>query len=331
MIELFSNSGGSSSSNSSMALVGSMTTSAVVVGTAAVAAAALLVRRRRTTAVAQHPPEQSAILITGGSRGIGRSTADYLVRRGYTVIVTVRTQAQCDELLAASSSRLFPVILDVTNDSHVAPAVQRVQAILDAQKNNLSLVAIVNNAGINPEADEFPRLRAAGQPIENKLAEPAVALRVLETNVVGVARVTRAFLPLLPTTTSSSSEAGGGGSGGGRIVNIGSYFGSIAGKVGLAHAYYEASKFALEGLSDNMRRSLSSQGIMVSLIKPGNISTDMNSIGEVGPEVVARDIEHAIAARHPLPRYYPGKVKGLPTRLPCWMFEMLPTWLTDKL
>jgi NAD(P)-dependent dehydrogenase (short-subunit alcohol dehydrogenase family) len=326
-MELFSSSRmtstGSTSSTTTVAVLGIIAGSAVLL--------LLSPRRRGRTFVPQHAPQESAVLITGGSRGIGRSTADYLASRGYTVIVTVRTQAQCDELEnnngSASSKqdhKLFPVILDVTNDSHVAPAVDRVQAIL-AQQKGVVLRAIVNNAGINPEADEFPRIRATGRPIENKLADPAVASRVLETNVVGVARVTRAFLPLLPIS------GGGGGGGGGRIVNIGSYFGSIAGKVGLAHAYYESSKFALEGLSDNMRRALSSQGIMVSLIKPGNISTDMNSIGEVGPEVVAQDIEHAIASRHPLPRYYPGKVKGLPTRLPCWIFEMLPTWLTDKL
>ena len=118
---------------------------------------------------------------------------------------------------------------------------------------------------------------------------------------------------------------------GGRVVNIGSYFGSIAGQAGLCHAYYESSKFALEGLSDNMRRSLCKRGIHVSLVKPGNISTDMNSFGESPSIVVAKDVEHAVSSKRPKPRYYPGKVKGLPVRIVCWIFEMLPTWVTDSL
>ena len=155
-----------------------------------------------------------------------------------------------------------------------------------------------------------------GETPPSALAEPSVASRVLETNVVGVLRVTRAFLPLLVES--------------GRIVNMGSYFGSIAGKTGLGHAAYEASKFALEGVSDNMRRSLTRQH--VSLIKPGNIQTDMNAkFGEVPAVVVARDVQHAIASAQPRARYYPGTVQGMPCRLVCWIFEMLPTSITDRM
>merc|ERR1712232_1158667 len=118
----------------------------------------------------------------------------------------------------------------------------------------------------------------------------------------------------------------------GRIVNIGSYFGSIAGAVGLNHCYYEASKFALEGMTDNMRRSLKKEGILVSIVKPGNIMTDMNATyGESTTLEVAKDIEHAIASPNPNTRYYPGKVKGYPCRLVCALFEMLPTSLSDSM
>lgn len=268
------------------------------------------------------PPSASAVLITGGSRGIGRSTADHLLRRGYTVFVTVRKQAQVDELLAGggdAAAAPHPILMDVTDDDDMGPAVEAVSAALK-KKNGVKLVAIVNNAGINPEGDAMAKAYAAGEEPENVLADPSVASRVLDTNVVGVARVTRAFLPLL-----SEGE-------GGRVVNIGSYFGSIAGKAGLSHAYYEASKFALEGLSDNFRRSLRGRGISVSLIKPGNIVTDMNkAFGEAGPEVVARDVEHAVGAPNPRARYYPGTVKGTPVSIACRIFELLPTWLVDKL
>ena len=267
-----------------------------------------------------HDPSTSAILITGGGRGIGKATADHLLSLGYHVFVTVRKQSQYDAMESQTkgvedSSDPHPVLLDVSNDDRIASATKRVQSL--CQSLDCQLIAVVNNAGINPEGDAMSEVYAKDGTPENVLADPTVATRVLQTNVVGVARVSRAFLPLL--------------SDGGRIINIGSYFGSIAGQAGLCHAYYESSKFALEGLSDNMRRSLRKKGIHVSLIKPGNIITDMNSFGESPASVVAMDVEHAVSSQRPRARYYPGKVKGMPVRLVCWIFEMLPTSVTDAL
>ena len=247
-----------------------------------------------------HDPSISAILISGGRRGIGKATADHLLSLGYHVFVTVRKQWQYEEMEAAAKAKdgapaPHPVLLDVSNDDHTRFAVIRVEKLLKTLDCNL--IAIVNNAGINPEGDSMSEVYANGGTPKNVLADTSVATRVLQTNVVGVARVTRAFLRLIPS--------------GGRIVNIGSYFGSIAGQAGLWHAYYECSKYALEGFSDNMRRSLRKKGIHVSLVKPGNISTDMNSFGESPAIVVARDVEHAISSKRPKPRYYPGKVKGM--------------------
>ena len=266
-----------------------------------------------------HDPSTSAILISGGRRGIGKATADHLLSLGYHVFVTVRKQWQYEEMEAAAKAKdgapaPHPVLLDVSNDDHTRFAIIRVEKLLKTLDCNL--IAVVNNAGINPEGDSMSEVYANGGTPENVLADTSVATRVLQTNVVGVARVTRAFLRLIPS--------------GGRIVNIGSYFGSIAGQAGLCHAYYECSKYALEGLSDNMRRSLRKNGIHVSLVKPGNISTDMNSFGESPAIVVARDVEHAISSKRPRPRYYPGKVKGMQVRLVCLVFEMLPTFVTDS-
>ena len=115
-------------------------------------------------------------------------------------------------------------------------------------------------------------------------------------------------------------------------LNIGSYFGSIAGATGLVHCYYEASKFALEGVSDNMRRSLKKEGIRVALVKPGNIQTGMNpKFGEVSMKVVATDILDAIASSAPKARYYPGKVKGYSTKFVCQLYDLLPASMTDRL
>jgi len=201
-----------------------------------------------------------------------------------------------------------------SNNDHTRFAKLRVESLLKTL--DCKLIAVVNNSGINPEGDIMSEIYANGGTLENVLADPSVVTRVLQTNVVDVARVTRAFLSLMPS--------------GGRIVNIGSYFGSIAGQAGLCHAYYETSKFALEGLSDNLRQSLRKKGIHVSLVKPGNIATDMNSFGESPAIVVARDVEHAVSSKRPKPRYYPGKVKGMPVRFLCWIFEMLLTFVTDS-
>jgi len=181
---------------------------------------------------------------------------------------------------------------------------------------------VVNNAGINPEGD---KMNEGGTfEIRNELADPAIGRRVFETNVIGVGRVTKACLPILTKSKSKSSGTT-------TIVNIGSYFGSIAGVLGIDHCYYETSKFALEGMSDNMRRSLRKEGVRVVLVKPGNISTDMNPAGEVSTKVVAMDIEHAISSSKPKARYYPGKVKGYSTKFVCMLYEMLPTSIVDKL
>ena len=280
-----------------------------------------------------HVPSESAILITGGARGIGKATAHYLSNQGYTILVTVRKQADYDALLptptdaneddngatisSTNKSIIYPVLLDVTNDAHVEPAVARAKSVL--AQTNTKLIAIVNNAGINPEGEALAKYFKAGDRHPNVLTDLATVSRVLETNVVGVFRVTRAFLPLLTGNH-------------GRIVNLGSYFGSVAGVAGLSHAAYETSKFALEGLSDNLRRSLRKENIHVSIIKAGNIQTDMNEMfGEVSAEVVAKDVHHAIASSSPRARYYPGKVQGMSCRLVCLVFDMLPSSVNDRL
>lgn len=263
-------------------------------------------------------PASSAVLITGGAKGIGRDTASYIISKGYLVLVTVRKQSQYDEMLAAAEEAgdklPYPILLDVTRDDHIPTATMQVKDFL--KKYDKELIAVVNNAGVNPEGDKMNEGGKLSNQ-ENKMADPSIGSLVFETNVIGVGRIAKAFLPFLPK--------------GGTIVNIGSYFGSIAGELGLDHCYYESSKFALEGMTDNMRRSLKKEGIRVVLIKPGNIITAMNPAGEVPTEVVASDILHAIVSSNPKARYYPGKVKGYPCRFVCWVYEMLPTWLVDSM
>lgn len=263
--------------------------------------------------------KKSAVLVTGASRGIGRTTAAHLAFLGYTVFGGVRSKASFDELKASEDNKdakglVVPVMLDVTNDEQVAAAVAMIGKV--CKEKDLQFVGIVNNAGINPEGERLAKIYGEGKEPDNELVDTATVLRVLDTNVVGCFRVTRAFLPLLDRSR-------------GRIVIVGSYFGTIAGALGLPHLAYESSKFALEGLADGLRRGLRGDGIAVSLIKPGNIQTDMNGVGESPSLVVSHDVLVAIEAKRPSARYYPGMVKGLPCRNICDFFALLPTILTD--
>ena len=175
--------------------------------------------------------------------------------------------------------------------------------------------------------DSNPNLNLKPNPNKKQarlldIVDEEVGMAVMATNVVGVGRTCRAFLPLLRE------------SGAGRLVLIGSYFGSIAGALGAGHLYYEASKHAVEGMADNLRRSEAANGagVRVSLVKPANIVTGMNPkpYGEDEPAVVVRAVRHALGPS-PKRRYLAGRVKGWPVGLLCWIFTHMPSWLTDNL
>lgn len=288
--------------------------------------------RGDSMATSYYTPEQRrkcAVLITGASRGIGKSTSVYLSSLGYTVFGSVRSQSSFDELMASNNNnnnneqgttkgKIIPVKFDVTEDKEIEVAVGTIEKA--CKENGWDFIGIVNNAGINPEGAILNRLHLekAGKRPENILSDSETVSKTLDTNVVGCFRVTRAFMPILKKEK-------------GRIVLIGSYFGSIAGAVGLYHLAYESSKFALEGLADGLRRGLKKEGIKVSLIKPGNIETDMNEVaGESSVDVVSRDVLTALEAKNPKARYYPGLVKGIYCKILCRFFALFPSWITDK-
>ncbi len=174
-------------------------------------------------------------LVTGASTGIGRACALALRARGATVYGSVRRQEDADAL---SADDIRPLLFDVTDEEAV---IDGVAALLDEAGR---LDGLVNNAGI-----------ATGGPVE--ALETAELQRVLDVNVVGVHRVTRAALPSLIDSH-------------GRIAMLS----SISGRVGLPFfAAYAASKFALEGYSDALRREMAPFDVRVSLIEPGQVAT----------------------------------------------------------
>jgi NAD(P)-dependent dehydrogenase (short-subunit alcohol dehydrogenase family) len=181
-----------------------------------------------------------AVLITGASSGIGAGSALELDRRGYRVFAGVRSADAAERLRQQASSRLTPVMLDVTDAASIAAAAATVRAAV----GDTGLAGLVNNAGI-----------AICGPIE---VLPLDQLRrQLEVNVIGQIAVVQAVLPLLRAAR-------------GRIINVGSLNGTVS------PAFlgpYAASKYAMEALSDSLRMELRRWGIRVAIIEPGPIDT----------------------------------------------------------
>jgi NAD(P)-dependent dehydrogenase (short-subunit alcohol dehydrogenase family) len=248
-------------------------------------------------------------VITGASTGIGRACALRLDGDGFSVFAGVRRHEDGEKLRADASRRLTPVILDVTQEPSLEAAAKTVSSAV----GDAGLGGLINNAGVSlPAIQEFIDLDEVR--------------RLLEVNVIGVMATTRAFLPLIRRAR-------------GRIVNIGSLGGYNAAPF---LSPYAASKFALEGISDSLRRELWPWGLQVSLVEPGSIATPiwdkalgkseelqrnaperarelylgavekMTRYGEtlaqrgISPEKVAEAVQHALTARRPRTRYRVG-------------------------
>jgi NAD(P)-dependent dehydrogenase (short-subunit alcohol dehydrogenase family) len=188
------------------------------------------------------------VVVTGASTGIGRSTALHLSSKGYAVLAGVRRAQDGDALIAArGAGQLEPIILDVTQSTHIDDCVSAVRA----RTGDEGLKALVNNAGINYIA-----------PFE--LADPVLARQLFEVNFFGVCALTQALIPLLRRYQLRHADRP-------NIVNVGS-FGSTMGIPW--EPYYHASKFALLGLSEALMFELKRQKVNVSVVLPGGIRTD---------------------------------------------------------
>src|SRR5262245_8844627 len=182
------------------------------------------------------------ILITGASSGFGRDTAETLFRAGHTVYASMR-RAQGKNREAAEALRklgIKTVELDVSDDASVEAGVKKVLA--EAGKIDV----LVNNAGI-----------ASVGVTEAFTAEQAKV--ILDTNVIGLLRVTRAVLPSMRQNRD------------GLIINIG----SILGRVTFPFlGIYGASKFAVEALTDSIRYEVSQLGVQVVEVQPSRYPTN---------------------------------------------------------
>ena len=194
-----------------------------------------------------------SVVITGASTGIGWATAKLLLERGFRVFGSVRKEADAERLKREFGANFTPLLFDVTDEAPVLAAAREVRAALDGE----TLFGLVNNAGI---AVAGPVLELAADEFR----------RQIDVNVIGPIIATQAFGPLLGSDPSLKGPKG-------RIVMIS----SVAGKNGnpLMSAY-AASKHAIEGLSESLRREMMLFGIDVIVVAPGAVKTPIWSKAE---------------------------------------------------
>ena len=192
------------------------------------------------------------IVVTGASTGIGAATARELARRGFHVLAGVRRGTDADALRAAN---LEPIMLDITNEAEILALVKQIAD--DPERRPLR--ALVNNAGIGINA-----------PVE---ALPLSEWRRLfDVNLFGHVAMMQALLPALIASR-------------GTVVNIS----SVGGKVAMAtYGPYAGSKFALEAVSDALRREVEPLGVKVVVIEPGAVRTEMlGGVAVTGERIIS--------------------------------------------
>lgn len=269
------------------------------------------------------------VVVTGASTGIGWGCVKVLTQKGFHVFGSVRKQADADRLSHEFGRVFTPLLFDVTDAAAVATGAAIVRDRLAGQ----TLTGLVNNAGI---ANPGPLLHI---PIE-------AFRQQLEVNVTGQLIVTQAFAPLLGASATTLTEKPG------RIAMMS----SVGGRVGMPFVGpYNTSKFALEGLSESLRRELMLYGVDVVIIAPGAIATPiwdkadaldvsayektpygpsvnkvkgyMIDMGRKGlaPEKIGEVVHTALTVAKPKTRYI-----VTPDPLQNWLSNNLPKRLVDR-
>lgn len=187
-----------------------------------------------------------AIVVTGASTGIGRAAVAKAVAEGAQVFASVRKQEDADTLSAEFGDSVTPLLFDVVDEAAVVAGA----ALVRERLGERNLFGLVNNAGI---AVPGPLLHISPEDLQ----------RQMDVNLIGVHKVTLAFAPLLGAESGRDGKRG-------RIVMIS----SVGGQRAMPFVGpYNASKFALEGYSEALRRELMLYGVDVIVIGPGAIAT----------------------------------------------------------
>lgn len=196
-----------------------------------------------TTSTERHKSMHQLVVVTGASTGIGAATARELAARGFHVLAGIRRAADAAVLAA---DRIEPLMLDITVEADIAAITRRIADDPDRRP----LRALVNNAGI-----------AVNAPVE---ALPMTEWhRQFDVNLFGHIAMTQALLPALLQSA-------------GTVVNIS----SVGGRVALpTYGAYAGAKFALEAVSDALRREVAGFGVHVVVVQPGAVVTEMSGRG----------------------------------------------------
>jgi NAD(P)-dependent dehydrogenase (short-subunit alcohol dehydrogenase family) len=182
-------------------------------------------------------------LVTGSSTGLGRALCERLLETGEAVACSVRDTKSVEDLVRRYPDQAIAVALDVTLPRSIERAVDTVLERMGR------VDVLVNNAGygVVGALEEF---------------DEAEVRRVFDANVLGVYRVTRALLPHL-------RERGSG-----HILNVSSMGGLVA---GAGFGMYNATKFAIEGMSEALAQEVAPFGIKVTIVEPGPFRTDFRN------------------------------------------------------
>lgn len=215
--------------------------------------------------MAAHTDRNELIVVTGASTGIGAATVKELARRGFHVLAGVRREADADALRGLGIQGIEPRILDITVESDIVAIADRVAR----DPHGRPLRALINNAGI-----------AINAPVETL---PIAQWRLqFEVNLFGHIAMTQALLPALLDNS-------------GTVVNVS----SVGGKVVLpTYGAYAGSKFALEAVSDALRREVGTAGIKVVVVEPGAVKTEIAERGIATSEVLMANMTAAQLARY---------------------------------
>jgi len=210
------------------------------------------------------------IVVTGANRGIGLALTRVLLTNGKTVVAICRRPEESSELkqLAVLHPEGLDLIkCDVNHETELAEAATRIQ------KRHGKLDVILNNAGIMPEAGDESILNI----------DLGVLRLAYETNVLGAARVIRAFYPMLARSERP------------RILNVSSGLGSVSTKDDHGYYAYSISKAALNMLTRAVAHEFAPRGITTVVISPGWVRTDMGGEeAQLSPEESAESLAKAI-------------------------------------
>src|ERR1700733_1058436 len=218
--------------------------------------------------------------ITGCSTGFGRELARYTLELGYPTVVTARNPAQVKDIVDGREKNSLVLPLDVTDPDQVSTAVRA------AEDKFGRIDILVNNAGIG----------YLGSMEESDLAE---VHKMFDINVWGLVAMTRAALPGLRKQHS------------GTIVNISS-IGGIAAFPALS--FYNATKFAVEALSESLSAEVAPIGIKVLLVEPGPFRTDWAGRSANEAPTTIADYHETAGVRMAMIRSYSGNQPGDPVR-----------------